>query len=57
MLHPSIESANPPVALANGARVLPDQTPESVKDAAVAVSSPPRKEERPAPVCAAHWAY
>jgi len=57
MLHPSIESANPPTALADVVRALPDQTPESVKDAAVAASSPARKEERPAPVCAAHWAY
>jgi hypothetical protein len=56
MLHPSIESANPPVVLASATRTLPDQTTDSLKDS-VAKSSQAREEERPSPVCAALWAY
>ena len=57
MLHPSIESANPPVVLATATRKLPDQTPDSLKDSATPVSSQAREEERSSPVCAALWAY
>lgn len=57
MLHPSIGSANPSVALAEAARALPDPMSESLGEAAVAVLPPAREEERPAPVCAAGWAY
>ena len=56
MLYP-IESANPPVVLANIARTLPDQTTNSLKDSATGVSSQAREEEHPSPVCAALWAY
>jgi hypothetical protein len=57
MLHPSIESTNPPVALANASRALPPQTSDSVRDSAVAVLQQAREEERSLPVCAARWAY
>src|SRR4029450_11292217 len=56
MLHPSIESANPPVVLASATRTLPDQTTDSLKDS-VAMSSQAREEERPSRVCAARSAY
>ena len=57
MLHPSIESANPHVVLANATRTLPDQTTDSLKDSAATVSPQAREEERSSPVCAALWAY
>jgi len=57
MLHPSIESANPHVVLANATRTLPDQTTDSLKASVATVSPQAREEERSSPVCAALWAY
>jgi hypothetical protein len=57
MLHPSIDSPNPPVVLATAARALPHQPSDSLKDSAVAASPQAREEERSSPVCAALWAY
>ena len=57
MLHPSIESANPPGVLVNVSTARPHQTSDNPKEPAAPVSSQVREEERSSPVCAALWAY
>lgn len=57
MLHPSIEIANPSVAIGESAVAPSYRATESLKESAMAAASQAGEEESSSPVCAAGWAY
>jgi hypothetical protein len=57
MLHPSIDSTNPPAVAIEPLELVARQQSASTREPATAPSPAREEETRSSPVCAAGWAY